>query len=324
MSYPIRILGQSTAVLMWATLSGGIAFAQSGTAAGISPVAPPTLKSPVFDTTTPVYGPKNIKQRAKTVVAEVDGRAVTLGDIADAIKDLPPTMQQLRYDVLFPIVQDQLIGRQALVIKAEHQGLDADAAVRRQMKAAADKVLVNELLEREASHAISEKDLLERYARDVADKPGPDEAHLRVILVPTEAAARDIIKELQAGADFATLAKRSSQDTTASVGGDLGFVTRAAVNPELSGVAFSLAPGQVAPAPISSNGSWFVLKVEERRKQPTPPFSVVRTQLEQAIAHERVPELTKAAVAEVNVRIFNVSGQEVEDLPEDKVAKKAN
>src|SRR4051794_38704316 len=91
-------------------------LAQSTRKWGISPVAPPTTKAPVFDTTSPVYNPPSTKKAADTVVAEVDGRSITLGEVADAISSLPLGVQRTPYDELFPVVVDRLIARQALVI----------------------------------------------------------------------------------------------------------------------------------------------------------------------------------------------------------------
>ena len=280
----------------------------------MSPVSPPTLNAPVFDTVTPVYGGSTAGAKpAKTVVAEVDGRVITLGDVADAIRDLPPSMQNLPFEDVFPSVVDQLIRTQALAIRAQHQGLDEDEVVRRRMKAAADHVLANEVLRIEASRAITEQALLARYDRDIAGKPGPDEVHISVIMVPTEAAAQAIINELRQGADFAALAKRSSKDASASVGGDLGFVARDALTPEIAALAFATPIGQVGAAPVKSAGSWFVIKIDDRRHQPTPPFSVVRAALEQAMIREMVPEIVGSALSAVTVRQYSVNGKEIGD-----------
>ncbi len=281
-----------------------------------SPLAPGDLKRPIFDTMKPIYGDKK-DQSADTVVAEVDGRAVTLGEVGDAVRELPATVAALPFVDLYPNVLEQLVRQQALVLRAQRQGLDTDPVVRRRMKAASDRVLANELLRQEITRSITEQALLDRYNKDIAGKPGPEEVHVRVIMEPTEAAAQGVIGELRAGADFAALAKRSSQDTTASIGGDLGFVARDGLNAEISAAAFALPAGEITPFPVRSNGGWFVVKVEERRSQPTPAFSVVREQLVQAMLREGVPDVVKKALADVAVTEYSVSGKPPENLPSD-------
>jgi peptidyl-prolyl cis-trans isomerase C len=299
--------------MVCAVLAAGGARAQLAPAADPSPLAPGDLKRPIFDTRTPVYGAtKQQEKSASTVVAEVDGRAVTLGDVADAIQELPANVSSLPFEELFPGILSQLVRQEALAIRAQRQGLDEDPAVRRKMRATSDRVLVNALLEKEASGPITEAALLERYSKDVAGRVGPEEVRVRVIMMPTEQEAVNIIAELKAGADFATIAKRSSKDATALVGGDAGFVPLDGLTVEVGAVVFSMQPGQLTPFPVRSVGSWFVLRVEERRRQATRAFSVVRADLRRAMLREAVPDVVKAAMADVTIREYETSGKETD------------
>src|SRR5712672_1131315 len=100
-------------------------LAQLGPAPDPSPFAPGTLKRPIFDTARPVHDITPDREPAAAgVVAEVDGRPVTLGDVGDAIRELPASMSQLPFADLFPLILEKLVRQQALVIRAQHQGLD--------------------------------------------------------------------------------------------------------------------------------------------------------------------------------------------------------
>ena len=287
--------------------------AQTPQAPDASPFAPGDLKRPIFDTQTPSYNVAGAQAKsANTVVAEVDGRAVTLGDVGDAIAELPVTVRGLPFAELFPGILAQLIGQQALVIRAQRQALDEDPVVRRKIKATADRVMANALLEQEISRSITEAALLERYKKDFAGKPGPEEVHVRVIMTPTEQEAADLIADLRGGADFAVLARRSSKDTTAPAGGDAGFVALDGLTPEVGAVVFSMPAGQFAQFPVRSVGAWFVLKVEERRRQATRGFNLVRETLRQTMLREGVADVLRAAMADVTVREFDVTGKETD------------
>jgi peptidyl-prolyl cis-trans isomerase C len=283
-----------------------------------SPAAPGDLNKPAFDTLTPLYDMANrLENNANTVVAEVDGRAITLGDVGDLIRNLPPSLGALPFESLYPGAVEQLVKQQALVVRAQRQGLDEDPVVRRQVKEAADHTLANALLHHEIMQTITEAALLDRYNKDVAGKPGPLEVRVRVIMVPTEAEAAALIHELQGGADFATVAKRSSKDATAPVGGDLGYRRLEALNPEVGSVAFSLAAGQITLYPVKSAGSWFIVKAEDRRQQATPPYAVVREQLVQAMLRDGVAEVVKQALSGVVVREYNFTGKEPDETKPD-------
>src|SRR5580704_5553382 len=198
------------------------AAAQSEGKSAPSPVAPGDLSKPVFNTRAPVYDSvASLDKAARTIVAEVEGRPITLGDVGDAIRALPPATADLPFDTLYPQVLEQLIGQAALVIRAQQDGVDNDPAVHRRVAAAADRQLAEEYLRRELSKGITEDALLDRYNKDIAGRPGPEEAHVRVILSDSEKAAAALIAEIVGGADFGSVARRASKDTTAAAGGDL-------------------------------------------------------------------------------------------------------
>ena len=283
-----------------------------GTPRAVSPATTLDFTRPQFDTKTPHYDVSGANAKAVgTVVADVGGRSITLGDVGDAIRALPPTVQSLPFDAVYPAVLNQLIQVQALVVRAQKRGLDKDPAVARRVMAAADRALTNELLQREAGGAITEKMLLDRYDRDYANKPGPEEAHVRVILVATEAEANAVIATLAGGADFASVARQSSRDTTAPQGGDLGFMRRETLTPEIGAIAFALTPGQTAPHPVKASLGWFVVRVDEQRVGAPLVYLTVKEEIRNALVREGIAAIAQSALGEVTVHAFDISGTDV-------------
>jgi peptidyl-prolyl cis-trans isomerase C len=289
------------------------AAAQTAGKSAPSPVAPGDLSKPAFNTTAPVYGSvASPDKAAKTVVAEVEGRPITLGDVGDAIRALPPATAGLPFETLYPGVLEQLIGQAALVIRAQQDGADEDPAIHRRVSAAADRQLAEDYLRRELAKGITEDVLLDRYNKDIAGRPGPEEAHVRVILTDSEKSAAALIVEIAGGADFGAVARRASKDATAEARGDLGFRTREQLTPQIGAVAFELSAGQVTPYPVQGEAGWFIVKVEARRLQPAPPFAAVREHLRQGLLQERVVPFTAAALSKLKVRRYNFLGQELD------------
>jgi len=94
----------------------------------------------------------------------------------------------------------------------------------------------------------------------IAPRPSP-EAKGR-----TRAQADSIVLELRRGADFATAAKRFSQDPgSKDQGGSLNWFRRGVMVPEFERVAFSLRPGVVSD-PVESPFGYHIIQVE--RVQP--------------------------------------------------------
>jgi peptidyl-prolyl cis-trans isomerase SurA len=94
----------------------------------------------------------------------------------------------------------------------------------------------------------------------IAPRPAP-EAKAR-----TRAQADSIVLELRRGADFATAAKRFSQDPgSKDQGGSLNWFRRGVMVPEFERVAFALRPGVVSD-PVESPFGYHIIQVE--RVQP--------------------------------------------------------
>ncbi len=277
----------------------------------VSPASPNNdLSKPLFDTITSVYNVDGIGEKAaKTVVAEIDGRAITLGDVGDVVRDAAEGQRRLPFETLFPVVLQQLVQRQALVIQAQRRGLDDDPTVRRRMRAAADQVLATALIEAETAAVTTEQTLLDEFAKTWLGKPGPEQVHLRLIMTDTEPAAREAIKQLRTGADFATLAQQISKDSSAHNGGDLGFAARDGLIPEIGAVAFMLDPGEIARHPVAAKGSWFVVKTEERRIGPTPRFRDLRHGLLLARQQALLEDVLRSALTDVIIRGYPITGR---------------
>ncbi len=77
--------------------------------------------------------------------------------------------------------------------------------------------------------------------------------------------AEEILDSIKAGADFAAMAKKYSEDPgSASQGGDLGFVKRGVFYPEFEAAAFALQPGELSEVIESPVGFHIIEMIEKR------------------------------------------------------------
>ena len=288
------------------------AAAQPATKTAPSPFLPGDLSRPIFDTITPNYGSGTFNKPASTIVAEVAGTPITLGDVSDAIHALPPPMSNQPFEAVYPVVLNQLIRESAMANYVRGRGDDEEPGVRGRVRTASNRVLANEFLRQTAERDVTETELLERYKRDVAGQPGPQEAHVSAIAARTEQDAMTVIAALRKGMGFGEAARRFSVDATGKAGGDLGFQTRDMLNPEISAVAFSLAPGELLTYPVLSGGYWMVVRVEERRRAAQRPFPLVRESLREAVALEKITAALENLIKETSLRIFDLTGEELQ------------
>jgi len=91
-----------------------------------------------------------------------------------------------------------------------------------------------------------------------------EQVHVRHILTDTYQAALEIVKLLQAGGDFATIAAQHSTDSaTKDTGGDMGWRPRGIESADFDQAVFALQPGQIS-APITTTNGIEIVKLEER------------------------------------------------------------
>ncbi len=91
-----------------------------------------------------------------------------------------------------------------------------------------------------------------------------DQVRARLILVPTQADAQNVVSRLDQGEDFAAIAQELSLDTaTKEAGGEIGWIPRGLVEGPVEDALFALDVGQ-RTGPIETEDGVSILKVEEK------------------------------------------------------------
>ena len=147
---------------------------------------------------------------------------------------------------------------------------------------------------------VTEKDVLDAWAR----QPHEETVDASHILFKVEDPAKDaevrakaeqVLKQVQAGGDFAELAKKYSEDTgSAQQGGNLGPFTRGRMVKEFESAAFSLKPGEVSGL-VRTQFGYHIIKVLSRE---VPTLESNRKSIETSIQQQRAGELAKTKAAE--------------------------
>jgi peptidyl-prolyl cis-trans isomerase C len=219
-------------------------------------------------------------QNTDSVVARVNGTEIRSSDLAIAEEEvgnnLPPMTPEKKHEYLVAYVTDMMLVAKA----AEEKKIAEEADFKRRLAYMRNKLLMETLLHAEAKSAVTDAAMHKVYDEASKQMAGEKEVHARHILVETEEEAKAIINELKKGTDFAELARLKSKDPGAAAeGGDLGYFTKDQMVPEFSEAALKLDKGQLSE-PIKTQFGWHVIKVEDRRDRPIPPFDQVKDQIE--------------------------------------------
>jgi peptidyl-prolyl cis-trans isomerase C len=243
------------------------------------------------------------------VLAKVNGQAIHVSDVKAAAETLPPQARGMSPQQLYPMLLDQLVDAQALLVEAKKTGLDKDPDVQRTMQMAQDRALESSLLNKVVRPQVTDEAIKARYDEEYAGKSGESEVHARHILVGDEATAKKIIAELKKGGDFAALSKQYSKDPSAAQqGGDLGFFKKTDMVPEFADVAFALKDKEVTPVPVKTQFGWHVIQTLEHRTSAPPTFEQVHDELRQQMVQSAVQKEIADARGQVSVERFNMDG----------------
>lgn len=247
-------------------------------------------------------GEATVETADDSVVARVNGDVVYESELMAAAEALP-AQYQADIAAILPNLLDRIVDLRLVVSAGKSAGLLEEADVQVQLEAAQDQVISQVYIERQLAERVTDEVLQERYQEMVGELPVEREVHARHILLETEEAAKEVISELDGGADFASLAQERSTGPSGPQGGDLGFFTKGQMVAPFSEAAFALEPGSYTKEPVETQFGFHVILVEEARDQEPPSFvemePQIRDQLTASGLEEVFGELREGAEIEI-------------------------
>lgn len=182
---------------------------------------------------------------------------------------------------------DNLIRAELIVQQSDKDGLARDPDTVHMLELSRYNVFEQEASQRYLKdHKPTEEELRAEYETEVATFPR-EEYHARHILVATEPYADKLIEQLDKGADFATLAKQESMDSSKDTGGDLGWFSPDRMVPEFAAAVVALKPGEYTHKPVHTQYGWHIIKLEQTRDVTPPPYDSVRQRLMQIVEQKK-------------------------------------
>ena len=256
-----------------------------------------------------LLGPDAVAQNqiSEGTVATVDGIAITYNDVSLVEDELMAVYGQLPEEQRFQTLVGYMVNRILASEAAKKAGLENDADVAKikafmERKALQDVYIAKMLMER-----VREEDVTAYYDKEIKNGPVEEELRARHILLDNREAADAVVADLENGTDFAALAKERSKGPSGPSGGDLGYFSKQSMVPAFSDAAFKLAAGETSP-PVQTQFGWHVIRVEDRRNRPVPPFDQVRDQIYQLLISEAQRDIYDEMRAKASVDLVDMPG----------------
>jgi peptidyl-prolyl cis-trans isomerase C len=235
-----------------------VAFAQSGTGAVLASV-----------NGTKIY---------TSQVNEIVGMAVT-----DGAKETP----ELRQNIL-----NEMIIREAVSQDVKKTGLLAKESNPLKLRLARSNTIFEIWFSQYLkTNPITEADIKAEYERRLAMSKEPKNTkqyEVAQITVATEVEAIDLIKQINTGAKFESVAKEKSLDKASGAqGGVVGWVFASQLTPPLNDIILILDKGKITPNPVKINNAWNIVKLNDVRPFVLPDFGQLKNNIAQELIQQR-------------------------------------
>ncbi|MFZ2950835.1 MAG: peptidylprolyl isomerase, partial [Desulfuromonadaceae bacterium] len=227
------------------------------------------------------------------VLAEVNSGSITTGDFDRELKNLPEYLKAMadtpqgRKEML-----DTMVIRELILQQAAKDGLDKGPEIEEKLQDLRKRLIVESFLKKkvEVESNVSDEELKKFYEQNKDKFKSGEQVKASHILVKTEKEAKDILAQLKAGGTFEELAKKSSVDSSAAKGGDLGWFGKGSMVPAFEKAALALKEGQISDV-VKSDFGFHIIKLTGKRAAGIPPFEEVKEQIKGAIMPTKQQEV---------------------------------
>jgi peptidyl-prolyl cis-trans isomerase SurA len=180
-----------------------------------------------------------------------------------------------------------------------------------------NQIMRMRLLRREikAKIVVSDEEIGEYYNKNRQNYEGKEAVRIKQILLflPPQAnkamrmkvkdQTNNLRKRIKNGEPFELLAVKYSQGPEAKQGGDVGFIERGVIIPEVESIAFSLPLGQVSEV-IESSIGFHIVMVVDKRGAGLKPIAAVREEIKAKIEDEKLDKRYEEWVTSIRKKSY--------------------
>lgn len=234
-------------------------------------------------------------------IAEVNGKYIS----KESLTNLENEISQRNKGQSLPKEKliEELIQRELLVQDATQKKLDETEAFKKQLATVKSSLLTQAAVQNFLkSSPVTDTELKVEYDKNIAATG--QEYKARHILVKSEDAAKKIIKELSAGADFEKLAKAKSTGPSGPQGGDLGWFAAGQMVAPFSQAVIALEDNKFTLEPVKTQFGYHIILRESSRAQTPPPFESVKEQIRPMMQRKKLQDFMEGLRTQATVEVL--------------------
>jgi parvulin-like peptidyl-prolyl isomerase len=203
-------------------------------------------------------------------------------------------------------IRQQLVARELFVQEAAKQSLDKDPEVLAIAEEAKRTAMVQRYLRASIKPAPVTEEMVRAHYDRTRSGLGPREFKVRLMQLPNEVRAKELLAQIGKGKDFAELARQWSLAPSATRGGELPEWVSFKSPPQegqTMGVPLPIAQaldrmqkGKVSE-PISFGGRWWLVKLDDVRATRVPGFEEAKPAIYKFLSAQELERATGELVA---------------------------
>ena len=139
--------------------------------------------------------------------------------------------------------------------------------------------------------------------KDDKGKPAAQLPEDPVVVAQAKAKAEQLLEQLRKGANFAELAKKSSDGSTSAQGGEIGAFKRGEMAKELEEKTFALKPGEVTDV-IRTKPGFMIFKVLDHQQAGVPPLKQIEDRIREQIYGEKLEPAARAYLTKLREEAY--------------------
>ncbi|MCX5871794.1 MAG: peptidylprolyl isomerase [Deltaproteobacteria bacterium] len=226
------------------------------------------------------------------VLAKIGTKTVTEGDLKQMANAVP---EKFRYYYQTPEGRrqtlDYIVNIYILAAEAEKEGLDKSPDSQKLLAFTRNDLLARMLLEKmtKDSPAPTDVETKKYFEQNKAEFSTPESVKLRHILVETEKEIKDVLARLKKGDKFEDIASQVSICPSKVRGGDLDWMPRGSLVPEIEDVAYKMNKGQIE-GPVKTKFGYHVLYLEDKKPGEEASFDQVKDYIVEQLKYQKQQE----------------------------------
>ena len=188
----------------------------------------------------------------------------------------------------------QRFGAEQYKASLERAGM-TEAMLRSQIE---KEMVIQAIIAKKASEAppITEAVIKAYYEKNISKYIQPETIKLSIISTKDEKKANDMLAKIKEGDDFGEIAYSMSEDEYHLKNGDIGYIHKGRLLPEIDDIAFKMKVGEVSGV-IKAGDQWVIIKLQDKKPAHQLSFEEIKDKLKNELETKQAREFEEKWIA---------------------------